>query len=80
MVSFECWEWIVNCGSCKLTILIIYRVTYSLKDPVRAASFFEEFTTYLESFIMSPEPLLITGDFNIHIVVPSDIKHTRRLG
>ena len=40
----------------------------------------EEFTNYLESFIMSPEPLLITGDFNIHIVVPNDIKHTRLLG
>ena len=53
---------------------------YSSKDPVTTALFSEEFTTYLESFIMSPEPLLITGDFNIHIVVPSKIKHTRLLG
>ena len=29
---------------------------------------------------MSPEPLLMTGDFNIHIVVHSDIKRTRLLG
>ena len=29
---------------------------------------------------MSPEPLLIAGDFEIHIGVPSDIKHTRLLG
>ena len=29
---------------------------------------------------MTPEPLLIAGDFEIHIVVPSDIKHTRLLG
>ena len=29
---------------------------------------------------MSPEPLLITDDFDAHIVVPSDIKHTRLLG
>ena len=61
-------------------ILIIYRIPYSSKDPVTTALFSEEFTTYLESFIMSPEPLLITGDFNIHIVVPSKIKHTRLLG
>ena len=79
-VSFECWEWIVDCRSCKLMILIIYTKPDSFKDPVTTASLSEKFTTYLESFIMSPEPLLITGDFNIHIVVPSDIKHTRRLG
>ena len=29
---------------------------------------------------MSPELLLMTGDFNIHIIVHSDIKHTRLLG
>ena len=79
-VLFKCWEWIVDCGSCKIMILIIYRMPYSFKDPVTTASFSEEFPTYLESFTMSPEPLLITGDFNIHIVVPSDVKHTRRLG
>ena len=61
-------------------ILIIYRIPYSSKDPVTTATFSEEFTTYLESFIMSLESLLITGDYEIHIVVPSDIKHTRLLG
>ena len=29
---------------------------------------------------MTPEPLLIAGDFEIHIVVPSYIKHARLLG
>ena len=61
-------------------ILIIYRILYSSKDPVTTATFSEEFTTYLESFIMSLEPLLITGDYEIRIVVPSDIKHTPLLG
>ena len=61
-------------------ILIIYRIPYSSKDPVTTATFSEEFTAYLESFIMSLEPLLITGDYEIRIVVPSDIKHTRLLG
>ena len=70
----------MDCGSFKLMIFIFNRIPYSSKDPVTKATFFEEFTTYLESFIMSPEPLLITGDFNIHVVVPSDIKHTRLLG
>ena len=29
--------------------------------------FFDYFGTYLESIILSPEPLIITGDFNTHI-------------
>ena len=33
-------------------ILIIYRIPYSSKDPVTTATLFEEFTTYLESFII----------------------------
>ena len=61
-------------------ILIIYRIPYYSKDPVTTATFSEEFTSYLESFIMSLESLLITGDYEIRIVVPSDIKHTRLLG
>ena len=59
---------------------LIYRIPYSSKDPVTKAMFSEEFTNYLESVITSPEPLLITGDFNIHFVAPNDIKHTRLLG
>ena len=61
-------------------ILIIYRIPYSSKDPVTTATFSEEFTSYLESFIMSLESLLITGDYEIRIVVPSDIKHARLMG
>ena len=34
--------------------------------------FFHEFSVYLESLVMWNELLLICGDFNIHIDVPSD--------
>ena len=34
---------------------------------------------YLESVVMSPEPLLITGDFNIHVEVPNDSDAARFL-
>ena len=34
--------------------------------------FFEEFSAYLESIILCSEPLLITGDFNIHVDVVGD--------
>ncbi|KAL9959876.1 hypothetical protein ACROYT_G033246 [Oculina patagonica] len=67
--SFEYSEWIVDCGSSKLRIMIIYRAPYSSEHPITTGKFFEEFTSYLESIIMSSEPLLITGDFNIHVDV-----------
>ena len=34
--------------------------------------FFDEFSVYVESLVMCNELLLIYGDFNIHIGVPSD--------
>ena len=39
--------------------------------------FLDEF--YLESVVLSPEPLLITGDFNIHVNVPNDSDAARAL-
>ena len=50
--------------------MFIYRIRYSI--PITTSTFFEEFTGYLESVIMSSELLLITGDFNIHVDDPLD--------
>ena len=41
--------------------------------------YFEEFSDYLESIILSSEPLLITGDFNIHVKVVGDPYRLKRL-
>ena len=30
-------------------------------------TFFDDFASYMESIILTPEPLIITGDFNIHV-------------
>lgn len=30
-------------------------------------TFLSEFADYLESIVLSPEPLLVTGDINIHV-------------
>ena len=70
----------MDCGSRKLKILIIYRIPYSIKHPITTITFFEEFTNYLESVIMSSELLLITGDFNINVDDPSDTDCARVLG
>lgn len=75
--SFEFGEWVVRYGSKSLRIFTIYHIPYSQAHPVTTSVFFDEFTTYLESIIMSPEPLLITGDFNIHVNTPSDSDASR---
>ena len=53
-------------------MIVVYRRQYSSSYPVTVNVFFEEFSAYLESIILSSEPLLITGDFNIHVVVVGD--------
>ena len=37
--SFEYFERVVNCGSRKLKILIIYRIPYSFKHPITRSAF-----------------------------------------
>ncbi|XP_022791543.1 uncharacterized protein LOC111330846 [Stylophora pistillata] len=75
--SFEFFEWTLRYGSNSLRIAVIYRIPYSQAHPVTTSVFFDEFITYLESIIMSPEPLLITGDFNIHVDVHTDSDASR---
>ena len=70
--SFEFSEWIIKHGSFTLRTIIIYRPPYSTNHPVTIRTFIAEFSTYLESIVMSSEPLLITGDFNIHVDQLSD--------
>ena len=66
--SFEFSEWIVtSLTSHNLLVVIIYRPPYSNEHKVSTNVFFTEFSTYLESILLSKEQLLITGDFNIHI-------------
>lgn len=77
--SFEFGEWILKHGSSKLRVIVIYRIPYSAAHPVSTSVFLDEFPSYLESVVMSPEPLLITGDFNIHVDVPNDSDAARFL-
>ena len=78
--SFECSEWVVDCGSRKLWIMIIYRIPYPIKHPITTSTFFEGFTCYFESEIKSSELLLVTGDFNIHVDNPRGTECVRFLG
>ena len=52
----------------RLLLVKVYRPLYSAKHAVTTSTFFTEpFTDYLESLVISSEPLIILGDFNIRI-------------
>ena len=65
--SFEFSHWMVEFQLRKLQIIIIYR-----PHPVTTNVFFADFSSFLENIIMSSVPLLIAGDFNIHVDVPGN--------
>ena len=65
--SFEFSEWRLNTNSFRARLSIIYRPPYSNLHPVSLKTFFDDFALYMESIILAPEPLIITGDFNIHV-------------
>ena len=64
--SFEFSERIIKHGSVTLRTIIVYRPPYSTNHPVTIRTFFAEFSAYLESIVMSPEPLL-RGDVHIYV-------------
>ena len=53
-------------------LIIIYRPPYSSTHPVSMGTFFNKLIEYLESVILCPHPVLITGDFNVHVDNPSN--------
>ena len=67
MTSFEYAEFIVKSGSFSTRLVIVYHPPYSREHSHTDRAFLAEFTTYLESIILSVEPLLIIGDFNLHV-------------
>ena len=52
--------------------MVIYRPPFSTAHPVTVATFLDEFANFLEPIILSPEPLVIAGDMNIHVDDPDD--------
>ena len=70
--SFKVSEWLVSTGATRLRVIIVYRPPYSAEHPVSTSIFINEFTDYLESVVMFTEPLIISGDSNIHV----DMSHS----
>ena len=74
--SFEFSELEIVIHKRNFKFVTIYRSPYSEDHPVSSQVFFDEFSSYLETIVMVPEVLMITGDFNFHIDSPTnpDIK------
>ena len=70
--SFEYSEWIISSPSLNLRLVLLYRPRYSADRRVSTNDFFTEFSTYLQTILLSKEPLVFAGDFNIHVDVPHD--------
>ena len=72
--SFEFSEWIIlGRGSRKVRVVVLYRLQYSSSHPVSVDVFFEEFSAYPESLILSSEPrtLLEAMDMLQHVTTPT---------
>ena len=68
--SFEYSKWIISSPSLNLRLVLLYRPPDTADHRVSTNDFFTEFSTYLETILLSKEPLVIAGDFNIHVDVP----------
>ena len=66
--SFEFAEYsILICKSFNLQLINIYRPPYSESQPVTVTSFVSEFSDYIQCHLLSNTPILVIGDFNIHV-------------
>ena len=73
--EFQSFEYIdLSVTSYKRTIRLvpIYRPTPSKKNKLSSSMFFNEFSTLLEDLAITPEYLLITGDFNFHMDITTE--------
>ena len=70
--SFEFSEWRVSFNSLRAKLVVGNRPPYSEKHPITPRVFFGEFGSYLETVILSPESLILTGDYNFHVDVADD--------
>ena len=79
--SFEVSELLVSFGSTHVRTVIVYRPPHLENHPITTSVFFHEFAEYLESVVMSSDKLLIIGDFDFHMDVPTNpiIKHSSDL-
>lgn len=77
--TFECLELTLNCGSQDpLKMVTIYRPPPSTRNKLTSCMFFEEFSSFLESFNLNACHFILHGDFNIHMDIAAELE-TRKM-
>ena len=70
--SFEFSDWTLSSSGTSFRTIIIYRPPYSRNHPVSISVFLDQLSSFLEPILLCKEPLIISGDFNIHVDIPSE--------
>ncbi|XP_041464616.1 uncharacterized protein LOC121415481 [Lytechinus variegatus] len=65
--EFACYH--ISLKSFQLKLINIYRPPYSDAHPVPMSVFMSEFNDFIQEHLLSNIPVIITGDFNIHVDV-----------
>ena len=65
--SFEYLDAVVGIGNKYIRLVTVYRPPPLKENNTSTGMFFEEFSLLLEELVISTSPLLIFGDFNIHM-------------
>ena len=77
--SFEYAEWKVSFRNFVFLVVGVYRPPYSEKHPVTQTMFITEFSDQLENLSLTPDPIVILGDFNLHLDDKTDYYSTQFL-
>ena len=69
--SFEFSDWSLCSKDIRLRIIFIHIPPFSKNHSIPVTTILEQLS-YLEPIIICNEPLIISGDFNIHVDIPSE--------
>ena len=68
--SFEVADYTMNYSTFATRMLVIYRSPLSA-DGTTINLFLSEFSNLLEQIVTDPKPIIIFGDFNLHVDLPN---------
>ena len=65
--QFEHTECVISCRDSCIRLCVIYRPPPSTQNGLKTTTFFDEWTAYLDHLAITPQRIIITGDFNLHM-------------
>ena len=77
--SMEFMDIVCTSNNKLMRLLAVYRPTPSEKNKTPLSVFYEEFANLLDDCIIAAEELLVVGDFNFHVNVPTSSEASRFL-